>query len=65
MVSGSQTQHEEMLTQMQAMNAQMLELEVRVRDVEAENAHLQSEVETRHYEKSHISGNFTMVQNMT
>ena len=56
MVSGSQTQHEEMLEQMQAMNSQMLELEVRVRDVEAENARLQTEVEARHCEKSHISG---------
>ena len=51
MVSGSQSQHDEMLLQMQEMNSQMLELELRVRDVEAENARLQSEVEARHYEK--------------
>ncbi len=44
-------QHDEMLGQMQAMNSQMLELELRVREVEAENARLQTDIEARHHEK--------------
>ena len=40
-----------MLIQMQEMNSQMLELELRVRDVEAENARLQTELDARHFEK--------------
>ena len=62
MVSGSQTQHDQMLSQMQDMNSQMLELELRVRDVEAENARLQTEVDARHYEKVSVLLKFLVSQ---